>query len=72
MNSKLLVCIHVFRWTNCVTDFNMPVKIMVNDTEKWLYPQTNWKYETNIDKNSKVTINPDFYVKGIHIKNKID
>ncbi|MBD0725224.1 peptidase M1 [Flavobacterium sp. L1I52] len=61
-----------FRWTNCVTDFNIPVKIMVNDTEKWLYPQTNWKYETNIDKNSKVTINPDFYVKGIHIKNKID
>lgn len=61
-----------YRWTNCVAHFNMPVKIDVNGAEKWINPQTNWKCETNIEENSKVTVAPDFYVKGIHIKNKID
>lgn len=32
-----------FRWTNCVKGFDMPIKILVNEKEIFLYPKTKWK-----------------------------
>jgi aminopeptidase N len=29
-----------YRWTNCITGFNMPVRLTDNS---WIYPVTNWK-----------------------------
>ena len=57
----------MYRWTNCVSDFNMPVKISINGEEKWIKPQTNWKSETNIAENSKLLIEANFYVIGVNI-----
>lgn len=31
-----------YRWSNCVKEFAMPVKVMMGET-KWLYPTTEWK-----------------------------
>lgn len=58
----------VYHWSNCVSDFNMPIKITVNGVEKCLKPQTNWKTETNVEDNSKLIVDPNFYVTGIHIR----
>ncbi|MFL9829605.1 M1 family metallopeptidase [Flavobacterium sp. ST-87] len=57
----------LFRWTNCVSDFNIPIKVIINGEEKWLNPQTNWKRETNIAENSKLLIEANFYVVGVNI-----
>ena len=34
----------VYRWTNCNSDFNMPVRVDMNG-EHWLKPTTEWKKE---------------------------
>ena len=56
----------VYRWINCVPEFNMPVKISINGEEKLIKPQTNWKSETNIAENSKLLIEANFYVFGVN------
>jgi aminopeptidase N len=61
-NNKL-----AYRWINCVSGFNMPVKITINGVEKWLKPETDWKTETNSEENSKLIIDPNFYVLGSNI-----
>ncbi|MFA9189246.1 M1 family metallopeptidase [Flavobacterium sp. FBOR7N2.3] len=58
----------VYRWANCVSEFNIPVKITLNGVEKWLKPETDWKTETNIDQNSNLVVDVNFYVKGVHIR----
>ncbi|MBA0883828.1 M1 family metallopeptidase [Flavobacterium undicola] len=57
----------VYRWTNCVPGFNIPIKVTINGIEKWIKPQTDWKTETNIGENLKLMIDPNFYVLGINI-----
>lgn len=58
----------MYHWSNCVSDFNMPIKITVNGVEKYLKPQTNWKTEANVEDNSKLISTPDFYVSAKHIR----
>ena len=51
-----------FRYTNIVEGFDMPVIIVLNDKEKWIFPENGWKtvsYEFKIE-NAKVK--RDFYV----------
>jgi aminopeptidase N len=51
-----------YRWSNVVTGFNMPVKVMLNK-EIWLKPTTKWKHLTL--KNEQVTevkVDRNFYV----------
>ena len=57
-----------YRWTNCVDGFNMPVKVYIDDNEKWLQPTTDWKNEPSKSEKSKLTIDPNFYVAGFDIK----
>ena len=56
-----------YRWSNCVSGFNMPIKIHVNGVEKWLKPETDWKTELNTEENPKLLIDVNFYVNGIEI-----
>ncbi|HRP88713.1 MAG TPA: M1 family metallopeptidase [Edaphocola sp.] len=49
-----------YQWKNCVKGFDMPIKLMINGKEKWLYPdekQRKWK-QKNIHTISK---DPAFY-----------
>ncbi len=57
-----------YRWANCVSDFKIPIKISLNGVEKWLNPQTNWKSEENIEENSKLFVDANFYVMAIPIR----
>jgi aminopeptidase N len=56
-----------FRWTNCVSGFNMPVKVTIDGKEKWIKPQTTWEQEDITIGNQKLEIDKNFYVAGFDI-----
>ena len=54
-----------YRWSNCVTDFKMPVRCSFNNKkESWIYPSTEWKdlklKESKL--NNKFNVNRNFYI----------
>jgi aminopeptidase N len=52
-----------YRWANCVDGFTMPIKIEVNNTVKWIYPDTGWK-EMKIRKGSTIKTDVNFYAES--------
>ncbi|TDE43259.1 M1 family peptidase [Flavobacterium rhamnosiphilum] len=56
-----------YRWTNCISGFNMPVKVTLNGKEELLKPETEWKNLPTITENSKLEIDKNFYVAGFNI-----
>lgn len=57
-----------YRWTNCVPDFNMPVKVTLNGKEQWLTPQTDWIIMLKTPKDLKLEVDKDFYVEVMKSK----
>ena len=51
-----------YRWTNCVPDFNMPLKVTVNGKQQWLKPQAEWIIMLKTPKDLKLEVDKDFYV----------
>lgn len=49
-----------YRWTDCVKDFNLPVKL-VNNT--WLQPTTAWKTIPAKQAGKTLQVNKNFYIK---------
>lgn len=56
-----------YRWTNCVSEFNMPVKITLDGTEKLLNPTTEWNRIEAKMETPKLEIDKDFYVASFNI-----
>lgn len=56
-----------YRWTNCVPNFNMPVKVTLNGKEELLKPETEWKEIPTKTENPKLEIDKNFYVAGFNI-----
>ena len=57
-----------YRWTNCVSDFNMPVKVKVNGKGQWLKPQSEWIIMLKTPKDLKLEVDKDFYVNVVKSK----
>ncbi|MGB5270148.1 MAG: M1 family metallopeptidase [Eudoraea sp.] len=52
-----------YRYTNIVKDFDMPVRIKVNEQEQWLFPRAEWKTENLDAKDStQVLVDENFYI----------
>ncbi len=51
-----------YRWTQIVDAFDMPIKIIINGKERWIYPKTEWKTLSLKSKNASFEIDPNFYV----------
>lgn len=51
-----------YRWTNCVPDFDMPVKVFLDGKEKWLKPKEKWTNFSSKNKNSKLEVDKNFYI----------
>ncbi len=52
-----------YRWTNIVTNFDMPLEVKINDEDVWLKPTSEWK---TLDFNSNIStfdVDIDFYVE---------
>jgi len=58
-----------YRWNNCVDGFNIPLKIKVGDTVKWVHPTMNWK-QLEIEPGSKIETDVNFYVEAKDISTK--
>ncbi len=50
-----------YRWKDCIVGFDMPLKIKINNTDKWVYPIGELT-QLSVDENSTVTVDPAFYV----------
>lgn len=58
----------MYRWANCVDDFNMPVKVKINGKTVWLNPSKSWSfYDENIKKRNRLEVDPDFYVGSFNL-----
>ena len=57
-----------YRWTNCVPDFNMPVKVTLNGKEQWLKPQTDWIIKLKMPNDLKLEVDENFYVEVVKSK----
>jgi aminopeptidase N len=49
-----------YRWTNCVTGFQMKVKLK---NGKWLMPATAWKKLTKEEVKGGLDVDPNFYIR---------
>ena len=59
-----------YRYKNVVKDFDMPVRIFVNNSERWLFPRVDWKTETFETKDPiEVRFDQNFYIQ---VKNLSD
>lgn len=53
----------VYRWTNCIPSFNMPVKVMIDGKEKVLTPTTDMKQEKVESTNAtSLKVDSNYYV----------
>ena len=57
-----------YRWTNCVSGFNMPIKVTLNGKEQWLKPIVEWTILPQTAKVSNMEVDKDFYVNVEKIK----
>ena len=44
----------------------MPLKIMLNEKEKWIYPKTDWQVESIEMKKVELVVNRNFYVPVLY------
>lgn len=56
-----------YRWSNCVNNFNMKLKVSVNGKTEWLQPTRRWQTYSSDKPVKEVTIDKDFYVAGFLI-----
>ncbi|MNQ74152.1 Aminopeptidase N [compost metagenome] len=56
-----------YHWTNCVTKFDMPVKVKINGEETWLKPTTEWQSVKTTNENRTLEVDKDFYVTSSNI-----
>ena len=57
-----------FRYTDVVEDFDMPVKVYINQEEKWIYPNSQWKTESHDTQINSFKIDRNFYIASREIK----
>ncbi len=49
-----------YRYTNIVEDFDMPIRVFVEDKEHWIFPNSEWKTEKL--EGSELVIDKNFYI----------
>lgn len=58
-----------YRWTNCVSGFDMLVKVNLNGKAQLLNPKAEWTNLPQTTKNLKLEVDKDFYVNVLKNKN---
>lgn len=51
-----------YRWSDCLSNFNAPVRVELNNEMVWIYPTTVWKEYKTKKKVESLTIDKNFYV----------
>lgn len=58
-----------FRYTNIIEKFDMPVIMIVNGKEEWIFPTSEWKSKEFKSTIESASIKPDFYIESEALKN---
>ncbi|MFH1943470.1 MAG: M1 family metallopeptidase [bacterium] len=61
-----------YRWTNCVRNFNMPLKVSLNGTVRWIEPTTRWK---RLEADSPIIqffVDCNFYTTAFNLTGKLN
>ncbi len=53
------------RWNNAIADFDMPVKVYINNQVRWLSPTTEWTEVSITTKNPSFTVDANFYIGSL-------
>jgi hypothetical protein len=59
-----------FRWNNCVSGFNMPLKIFISGEARNLNPSTRF---TSVDldaDNAVIVVDPNYYIASLNMTGK--
>ena len=56
-----------FRYVDIVEDFDMPIRVFVNEKEKWIFPNSEWKSEKLDGQN--LVFDSNFYIKTSLVQN---
>ena len=56
----------IYRWMNCIDEFDMPLKVSINDEEKWLKPTKSWQQMDLSAENVLLEVDRDFYVPAFY------
>ncbi|WP_291784590.1 M1 family metallopeptidase [Cecembia sp.] len=56
-----------FRWTNCITSFDMPVDLELGEIKIRVFPTTKWA-ELKVDQRSEVKVDLDYYVGSFKLR----
>ena len=59
---KLTGSIIKYKYSNIVKGFNIPLKVLVNDKEQWIYPTNKWKDIEAGSVDANFEIDPNFYI----------
>ena len=51
-----------YRWGNCVSNFNMKVKVYINEEMQWIEPNRRWKSMDMEQKFQSFSVDKDFYL----------
>ena len=51
-----------FRWTNCIPEFNMPVKVNFNDIPVEISPVASWRSAKLPQQDIRIDVDEDYYV----------
>jgi len=51
-----------YRYTDIVTDFDMPIRVFIENEPYWIFPDQNWKSETLDGALSTLSIDRNFYI----------
>ncbi|TAI49203.1 M1 family metallopeptidase [Flagellimonas allohymeniacidonis] len=54
-----------YRYVDVVEDFDMPIRVFVDEKEHWLFPNSEWKTEKL--KGTDLEIDKNFYIEAIRI-----
>ncbi len=57
-----------FRYINIVPDFEMPLKVYINNKAEWLFPSKNWQTKMLSDKLTSFELDSNFYINHSVVK----
>ena len=57
-----------FRYSNIIEKFDMPVIMVINGKEEWIFPTSEWKSKEFKSTIESASIKPDFYVESEALK----
>jgi len=59
-----------FRWNNCVSRFNMPLRISLNGTSKVIFPKARWDAIKIESREAVIEVDPNYYVAVMNMMGK--